>query len=112
MAFSGAGIRAPHQTSGNDARSESVIVKWFAHSPGIPPGALVMLETVSEHQPTVKTRTLRLPPKTEGDQSSRFDLPLEDSLLAGPVESWRVRIVWRGRVLAAQTSANWGRERP
>ena len=111
VVFSGAGIRPP-QARDDGVRAETVLVKWLAHSPGIPPGALVMLETVSERLPTVKTRIQRLPPKTEGNQTTRFEIPVEDTRQDGPVESWRVRIVWRGRILAAKASGNWGEKRP
>jgi hypothetical protein len=111
VSFPGAGIRPPHQVPNDEVRSESVLVKWLAHSPGIPPGALVMLETVSDRQPTVKNRIHRLPPKAEGNQTTRFDIPLEESRAAGPVTEWRVRVVWRGRVLATLASPGWAAAR-
>ncbi|MBR4251031.1 MAG: hypothetical protein IKQ15_01870 [Kiritimatiellae bacterium] len=103
----GAGIRPPHLAVPDGGESEHFVVQWFAHSPGIPPGALVMLETVTDRQPTVQTRIRRMPSKSEGDMTSRFDIPPEDTLRAGPVSQWRVRIVWRGRPLATRTSAGW-----
>ena len=107
VSFAGAGLRPPHQPRDDGAQSEVVLVKWFAHSPGIPPGALVMLETVTDRQPTVKNYTSRLPPKAAGNQTTRFDIPQEESRAAGPISEWRVRVIWRGRILASRTSPGW-----
>lgn len=107
VAHFGAGIRPPHAAAEENGDTERFVVQWFAHSPGIPPGALVMLETVTDRQPTVQTRIQRQSAKSEGDRTTRFDIPPEDTRLAGPVTQWRVRIVWRGRALATRTSAGW-----
>ncbi len=107
VSYFGAGIRPPHQTAAPAAEAESVSVEWFAHSPGIPPGVLVMLETVSDRIPTVKNRIYRMPAKSEGAQSHLFDIPEDETLAAGAVTDWRARIVWRGRVLASRTSPGW-----
>ena len=107
VAYFGAGIRPPHQVSSSSSKAERVSVEWFAHSPGIPPGALVMLETISARLPTVKNRIYRMPAKSEGDQSHLFDIPEDETRDAGPITDWRVRIVWRGRVLATRTSPGW-----
>ena len=103
----GAGIRPPHLEEGENGETERFVVQWFAHSPGIPPGALVMLETVTDRQPVVRTRIRRQSGKSEGDRTARFDIPPEETRSAGPVTQWRVRIVWRGRALATRTSAGW-----
>lgn len=107
VSYFGAGIRPPHQTSTPSTQAERVSVEWFAHSPGIPPGALVMLETISDRLPTVKNHIYRTPAKSEGNQSRVFDIPEDETRAAGPITDWRVRIVWRGRVLAARTSPGW-----
>lgn len=111
VAHFGAGIRPPHLAVADGGESERFLVQWFAHSPGIPPGALVMLETVTDRQPTVQTRIRRMSAKSEGDMTARFDIPPEDTLRAGPVSQWRVRIVWRGRPLATRTSSGWAAAR-
>lgn len=107
VAHFGAGIRPPHQAAEENGETERFVVQWFAHSPGIPPGALLMLETITDRQPVVQTRIQRTTAKSEGDMTARFDIPPEDTRLSGPVTQWRVRIVWRGRVLAARTSGGW-----
>ena len=103
----GAGIRPPHVAAEKNGETERFVVQWFAHSPGIPPGALLMLETITDRQPVVQTRIQRTTAKSEGDMTARFDIPPEDTRLSGPVAQWRVRIVWRGRVLATRTSGGW-----
>lgn len=103
----GAGIRPPHLAAEANGETERFLVQWFAHSPGIPPGALVMLETLTDRQPVVRTLIQRQPSKSEGDRTTRFDIPPEDTRLAGPVTQWRVRIVWRGRALATRASEGW-----
>lgn len=103
----GAGIRPPHLAAEDNGATERFVVQWFAHSPGIPPGALVMLETVTDRQPLVQTRIQRQTAKSEGDRTTRFDIPPEDTRLSGPVTQWRVRIVWRGRALATRKSDGW-----
>ena len=107
VAHFGASIRPPHLASEENVETERFVVQWFAHSPGIPPGALVMLETITDRQPTVQTRIQRQTAKSEGDRTARFDIPPEDTRLSGPVTQWRVRIVWRGRALATCTSDGW-----
>lgn len=108
VSYFGAGIRAPHQ-AGPDAvaESDSVRVEWFAHSPGIPPGVLVMLETIPDRQPTVRSLIQRQSSKSEGNYTARFDIPDDETRESGPIGEWRVRIVWRGRLLATRTSAGW-----
>ena len=106
-AYFGAGIRPPHLASGADSEAECVSVKWFAHSPGIPPGAVVMLETISNRRPVVKNRIHRTTAKSEGNQSLLFDIPEDETIETGPITAWRVRIVWLGRVLATRSSPGW-----
>lgn len=110
VAYFGAGIRSPLQDT-SSAEAERVAVEWFAHSPGIPPGALVMLETISDRLPTVKNRIYRTTAKSEGNQSRVFDIPEDETRAAGPITDWRVRIVWRGRVLATRASPGWAAAR-
>lgn len=107
VSYPGAGLRPPHMGRGTDALAETVRVEWLAHSPGIPPGAMVMLETATDRQPVLKTRILKLSGKTEGNQTTCFEIPPLDTRLAGPIGRWRVRIIWLGRVLATRTSTNW-----
>lgn len=111
VTYFGAGIRPPHQASDTADEAERVSVEWFAHSPGIPPGVLVMLETISDRLPTVKNHIYRMPIKSEGTQSHLFDIPEDETRTDGPVTDWRARIVWRGRVLASRTSPGWATAR-
>ena len=103
----GAGVRS-FQKSGADADgSERFEVRWYANPPGLPPGVVVLFETVQERQATVKNHVLRIAQKSEGHVRSTIEIPADEIRRAGRVREWRVRIVWRGRALATQTSANW-----
>lgn len=111
VSYFGAGLRPPNRAGDDGAETEQFIVRWFAHSPGIPPGALVMLETLSDHDTMVRTRVQRQTAKSEGDMTSRFDIPAEDTRQTGPVGEWRVRIILRGRALATEMSPGWNAAR-
>lgn len=111
FSYSGAGIRPPEQASSHTVESGHVQVEWFAHSPGIPPGAIVMLETISSRQSIVQNHVQRTAAKSEGSQTTRFDLSSGQTRTAGPVGEWRVRIAFHGHVLATRTSPGWASAR-
>lgn len=106
VSYFGAGVRPPH-ASALAGESEKVTVQWFARSPGIPPGAIVMLETIASRQPTVKNHVYRTTAKSDGDQTTCFDIPSDQTRAAGSIDEWRVRIIWRGHALATRTSPGW-----
>lgn len=105
--YSGAGIRPPDMPPARSVDSGYFLVDWFAHSPGIPPGAVVMLETIGNHQALVQNHIHRTTAKSEGNQTTRFEITPEQTRAAGSVSEWRVRIAWHGRVLATRTSPGW-----
>lgn len=103
----GAGVRAfqdPETESGGTERFE---VRWYANPPGIPPGAVVLLEFVQERSPIVKNRVLRTTGKSEGNVRSTIEIPAAEVRRGGRVVQWRVNVVWRGNALATQASPNW-----
>ena len=103
----GAGIRAFGQPDELVAGSERFEVRWYANPPGLPPGVVVLFETVHERQATVKNHVLRIAQKSEGHVRSTIEIPADEIRRSGRVREWRVSIVWRGRALATLTSANW-----
>ena len=107
-AMPGAGVRAFEDPDGANSGTERFEIRWFANSPGIPPGVLVLLESLQERSPIVKNHVLRIPTKSEGYVRSVIEISSEEIQQAGRTQQWRVRIIWRGRLLASQTSANWG----
>ncbi|MBR4190575.1 MAG: hypothetical protein IKQ55_11510 [Kiritimatiellae bacterium] len=111
FAYAGAGIRPPDMAPAPSVESGYFLIEWFAHSPGIPPGALVMLETISDRQSLVQNHIHRTTSKSEGNQTTRIEISPEQTRAGGPVREWRVRIVWRGRALAARTSPGWAAAR-
>lgn len=103
----GAGVRAfrdPENETGGTDRFE---IQWYANPPGIPPGVVVLLESLQERSAVVKNHILRTTGKSEGHIRSIIEIPSDEIRLAGRVLKWRVRVVWRGRPLASQTSDNW-----
>lgn len=103
----GAGVRAfhdPETEAGGTARFE---IRWYANPPGIPPGVVVLLESIQERSPVVKNHVLRYNGKSEGHIRSVIDIPAPEIRQAGRILKWRVRVVWRGRLLASQASDNW-----
>lgn len=106
-AIPGAGVRAFQHPATGEPGQERFEIRWYANPPGIPPGAVILLETVQEHSQTVKNHLLRTPGKSLGHVRSFIEIPAGEIRMAGRVVQWRVRVIWRGRVLATQASGNW-----
>ena len=103
----GAGVRAFQDPETENGGTERFEVRWYANPPGIPPGAVVLLEFVQERSPIVKNRVLRTAGKSEGHVRSTLEIPSAEVRRGGRVVQWRVRVVWRGNALATQASPNW-----
>jgi len=103
----GAGLRSFQNPDMENSGTERFDIRWHANPPGIPPGALIMLESVQARNPVVKNHLLRLHQKSEGNIQSIIEIPAEEIRPAGRILKWRVRIIWRGRALASRTSPNW-----
>lgn len=103
----GAGVRAFEDSDEPVGGTERFEIRWYANSPGIPPGVVVWLEAIQEHSPVIKNHYLRVDGKSEGHVRSIIEIPPDQIRRAGRVVKWRIRVVWRGRLLASQASANW-----
>ena len=103
----GAGVRAFQDPEAETGGAERFEIRWYANPPGIPPGVVVLLESLQEHSPVIKNHVLRLDEKSEGHIRSIIEIPAREIRQAGRVLKWRVRVVWRGRLLASQASPNW-----
>lgn len=103
----GAGVRAFQDPETENGGTERFEVRWYANPPGIPPGAVVLLEFVQERSPIVKNHVLRTAGKSEGHVRSTIEIPSAEVRRGGRVVQWRVRVVWRGNALATQASPNW-----
>ena len=68
---------------------------------------VILFESLQERGSTIKNHILRLNEKSEGHIRSIIEIPPDDVRSAGRVTQWRVRLVWRGNLLASQTSPNW-----
>ena len=107
-AMPGAGVRAFEDPDDENSGTERFDIRWFANSPGIPPGVLVLLESLQERSPIIRNHVLRISTKSEGHIRSVIEIPAEEIRQAGRTRQWRVRVIWRGRLLASRTSENWG----
>ena len=103
----GAGVRAFQDPEAETGGTERFDIRWYANPPGIPPGAVVLLESLRERSPVVKNRILRLDGKAEGHIRSIIEIPPQEIRQTGRVLKWRVRVVWRGHLLASQASPDW-----
>ncbi|HAL92585.1 MAG TPA: hypothetical protein DCM68_06120 [Verrucomicrobia bacterium] len=103
----GAGIRVFQDPEIENNGAERFDIRWYANPPGIPPGAILLLESLQDRDALVKNRILRTTAKSEGHIRSVIEIPPDEIQRAGRVVKWRVRIVWRGRALATQASDNW-----
>lgn len=103
----GAGVRAFQDPDSETGGRERFDIRWYANPPGIPPGTVLLLEAVQERSPVVRSYFLRTTDKSEGNTLSVLEIPPDKVRQGGRVIKWRLRVVWRGKVLATQTSANW-----
>ncbi len=104
---SGAALRFFQSPDSSSSGTERYEIQWYANAPGIPPGAILMLESQQERSASVKNYILRTTHKSEGNIVSTIEIPPEDIRRAGRTQKWRVRIIWRGRPLASRMSPNW-----
>ena len=107
VAVPGAGVRAFRDPEAESGGQERFDVRWYAHPPGIPPGTVLLLETVQERSPIVKNHVHRTAGKSEGHVRTAIEIPADDVRRAGRVVKWRLRVVWRGAALATAASPNW-----
>lgn len=103
----GAGVRAFQDPETENGGLERFDVRWYAQPPGIPPGAVLLLETIQERSPRVKNHVRRTTGKSEGHVRTTIEIPADEIRRAGRVVKWRLRVVWRGHALATATSPDW-----
>lgn len=103
----GAAVRAFQDPETESSGKERFVIRWYANSPGIPPGVVVLLESIQERNPVVKNHVLRLAEKSEGHIQSVIEIPSDEVRRQGRILKWRARLVWRGRLLDGQSSGNW-----
>jgi hypothetical protein len=103
----GAGVRSFEDSSPEAGGLERFDIRWYANPPGIPPGAVILLEAVQTYSPSVYNQAVRIPDRAQGHIRSVVEIPPEDIRRAGRVREWRISVVFRGRILARQTSPNW-----
>lgn len=100
---SGASVPSLFDSDAASAPRQSVEVAWFACAPGIPPGALLLLDLRSPFSPSLRSIPFQTRAKSQGRILTDFPVPPDLS----PISAWRVRLVWHGRLLAQATSPGW-----
>ena len=103
----GAGVRAFQDPETENSGTERFEIRWYANPPGIPPGTILLLESVQERSSVVKNHVLRTAGKSEGHVRSTIEIPSDEIRRGGRIVKWRVRVIWRGNALATQASPNW-----
>lgn len=103
----GAGVRAFQEPASETADNERFDIRWMAHPPGIPPGAIVQLEAIQARSTTVQNQIRGLTGRIEGLTQTTLEIPAREIQRAGRVQAWRISIAWRGHILARQSSPNW-----
>jgi hypothetical protein len=103
----GASVRRFREPGAETAGSERFDIRWVAHPPGLPPGAIVQLEAIQVHSPTVQNQVMRLAGRTAGLTLTTLEISARQIQRAGRVHAWRISIAWRGHILARQSSPNW-----
>ncbi len=106
-ALPGAGVRPFAAPEEGSTRAERFEIDWYANPPGVPPGAVVLLESVFERRGGIKNHVQRLPGQVIGPARAVFEIPAEEIRQSGRILKWRVRVVWRGRLLASLASPDW-----
>ena len=105
--LSGAGVRAFQPPGDTPSGTERFDIHWYANPPGIPPGVVLLLESIPEHGATIKNHMVRIPTKSEGHLHSVIEIPSREIRQAGRVREWRLRLIFRSALLAQETSPGW-----
>lgn len=86
-------------------------IHWYAHPPGVPPGLLFLFEYTLQNGNRIFTKHLSLRHHIEGYQKLAFIIPAEELASGGRVKTWRMSILFRGKILDQRTSKYWEIER-
>ena len=93
--ISGAGVRAFEDPEIENSGTERFEISLYANPPGIPPGVVVLLESLQERSPVIKNHVLHVNEKSEGHIRSVIEIPPDEIRQAGRVLKWRVREIGR-----------------
>jgi hypothetical protein len=87
--------------------AETFEVVWSPPPAGLEAGAVVLFEYRHRDDEQVRRLTRKYAFPVEGERKATFVVKSADAPGAGPVGMWRVRLVYKGQVLAESTTANW-----
>ena len=88
-------------------RGETFAVYWLAPGLGLPAGVTVLFEYRLAAAPELRTLHEQYDYKTQGERKVVFEIPEKDFREGGVVQTWRARIVYRGRLLAERAALDW-----
>lgn len=80
----GAGVRAFRDPAAGSAGSEQFDIHWLAPPPGLPPGAVLMLEAIHAQSPAVQNQVRPLPGRSAGRMHSTLTIPRRRGETRGP----------------------------
>ncbi len=86
---------------------EVFTIDWIPPSAGAPIGTLVTFEYRQTFSDAIKFLSIKYPFLVKGERTARFEIAGEARRLGGPVQAWRARVVWSGRLMAERTSPSW-----
>ncbi len=105
--LSGAGVRAFQPPANTPSGTERFDIHWYANPPGIPPGVVLLLESIPERGASIKNHSVQISTKSEGHLHSVIEVPAREIRQAGRIREWRLRLIFRGTLLAQETSPGW-----
>ncbi|NLB65757.1 MAG: hypothetical protein GX803_04730 [Lentisphaerae bacterium] len=105
--YPGARVRTTDGAVPDSPGSQQIRVHWHALPPGIPPGAVLMLEVIHDRNPVIQNKILPYRTVSIGDIHSTVVFTARDIQQSGYVNAWRASVAWRGRILARTHSPTW-----
>ncbi len=86
---------------------QTFLVRWVAPAAGIDPGALLLFEYKQRRLDGVRSLHIQYPFRVTGERESQFVIEEKAVNRGGAVYAWRVRLVYKGRLLAGSQSDLW-----
>lgn len=82
-------------------------VTWEAPSSGLAPGTVLLFEYTQTNLPKVQSLHVSYPFTVNNRRKAVFEINRDAFREGGPVKTWRVRLIYKGRLLAWESTADW-----
>ncbi|MFH0878409.1 MAG: hypothetical protein V2A34_01725 [Lentisphaerota bacterium] len=86
---------------------EVFTIQWQTSAAGVEPGALLLFEYEQKFAKGIKNLQVKYPFEVKGLRQTAFVIPGKNVKAGGEVTRWRVRLVFKGRLLAEKKSSSW-----